>query len=101
MWVSDGIILEIFSGLLPARASGAIIEDTESFSEFGRSPVLGGRFGYFFFFCSGEGRGGLRWPGRGRGSSLWKIPGGESPRQEGGGGEGPGGCLWGIWGGRG
>ena len=33
------------------------------------SQVLGGRFGYFLFFCPGEGKGEVRAAGRGGGAS--------------------------------
>ena len=64
---------------------------------------LVGRFGYFLFFCSGEGKGESGATGRGRGSvSLLKIPG-EGRGLPGGGGRarGSGGCLLGIGGGGG
>ena len=59
---------------------------------------LGGRFGYFVFFLLR----GVRGAGRGGGGDdfLSKIPGrGGLPGRVGGEGEGPGGCLRGIWGG--
>ena len=47
------------------------------------SDLLGGRFGYFYFFCSGEGKG-VRGPRKGVGGVgyLLKMPGGRSPRRE-------------------
>ena len=48
-------------------------------------PILGGRFGYFYFFCSGEGKGEPEAPGGG-GDFLWKIPGAGVSRVGGGGG---------------
>ena len=57
---------------------------------------IGGRFGYFLFFCSGRKGGAGRWGGR---FLIANPRGGGSP--EGGGAEGPAGCLWriGEWGG--
>ena len=53
----------------------------------------------FNFFCSGEGKRESEAPGRG-GGDLLKIPGGGClPGGLGRGGEGPGGCLRGFWGG--
>ena len=62
-------------------------------------PQLGGRFGFFFSFCSGEGQGSPRRPGRGGPLFI------ENPKRRGlpgerrGGGERPEGCLRKIWGG--
>ena len=59
--------------------------------------LLGGRFGYFFLLGGGEGE--SKAP---VGFFLnWKSPRGGGFPEEGGaeGGEGPGGCLLGIWGG--
>ena len=56
---------------------------------------------FLIFSCSGEGEGGVRGAGKGGGAIfLWKIPGGRgSFGWVGAGGEGPGGCLRGTWGG--
>ena len=35
------------------------------------APNLGGRFGYLYFFCSGEGKGGVEAPGGGGGATLY------------------------------
>ena len=61
---------------------------------------LGGRFGYVYFFCSGEGkRARDARKGVGGVGFLVKIPGGGFSQQRGGGGaDGPGGCLRGIGG---
>ena len=64
---------------------------------------LGGRFGFFVFFSAGEGKG-VRGSRKGVGGVrfLLKIPGeGVSQERGGGGAEGSGGCLRGIWGGGG
>ena len=56
----------------------------------------------FYFFLLGGGEGGVRGAGKGRGRIFIEnprrggLPGGWGPR-----GEGPGGCLRGIWGGGG
>ena len=54
-----------------------------------------------FFFCSGEGKGESEAPGAGGGLTFHENPrrGGVSGRVGPGAGEGPGGCLWGIFGG--
>ena len=59
----------------------------------------------FYFFCSGEGKAESDAPGGGGGRFLMKNARRGGVCQErgrgGGGREGPGGCLWGIWGGGG
>ena len=63
---------------------------------------LGGRFEYFSFFCSGEGRGSPRCQeGAVVGFFIEKSPGGGVLPREGGVCQGAGGCLQGIWGGGG
>ena len=53
----------------------------------------------FYFFCLGEGKGEVRGAGRGRGTIL--IKNSRRGVSRGRGGEGPGACLRGIWGGGG
>ena len=70
-------------------------------SNFKFKTLLGGRFGYFLFFCSGERKGESEAPGGGAGERfLIENPrGGGFPGRVGaGGGEGLGGCLRGIGG---
>ena len=38
-------------------------------------PILGGRFGYFYFFCSGEGNGEPEAPGGGGGGRKFQEGG--------------------------
>ena len=67
-----------------------------------RGKLLGGRFGYFYFSCLGEGKGESEAPGRGGGGQLFI----ENPTK-GGALPGGGGCargregLQGMWGGGG
>ena len=55
---------------------------------------------FYFFVCLGEGEGECEALGGGGAIFYGKSQEGVS-RVGGGGGEGPGGCLWGIWGGGG
>ena len=67
------------------------------------SVVLLGRFGYFLFFCSGEGKRESEAPGGARGGDRFFLP--ENPTRrglaEGAGADGQGRCLQGICGGGG